>query len=131
MVHLHIDLTNEGLEKNLGGHLIGVGEVGLTAEIRVDVLSRTKLTRDLNPVIKVKFLTIPVHSSNNGESERPNNDDGESQQDLKKKNEELKNKLEESEKKIRDLRRDNTKLNETNADLTRRLMEVKIEVPPK
>jgi len=99
MVHLYGDFIDEKLEKSSGGHLVDVGEIGLTMEIRLDVASREKLTRDLHPLVKVKLLNPPVYSFDNPGQTGKSDDHGGNQTGQKEEVEKLRKELEEMKKK--------------------------------
>jgi hypothetical protein len=63
-VHLHATFIDNELEKAFGGHLLAAEVVGLTAEIKVTVLSsQKKITRKLDERVKVKLLNLPPYSA--------------------------------------------------------------------
>ncbi|CAJ0830376.1 1843_t:CDS:2 [Entrophospora sp. SA101] len=72
-VHLHATFIDNELEKAFGGHLIEAQSVGLTAEIKVVVLSKEKITRKLDERVNVKLLNLPPYSAEKYEEPQPNN----------------------------------------------------------
>jgi|tagenome__1003787_1003787.scaffolds.fasta_scaffold20112903_1 predicted DNA-binding protein with PD1-like motif len=63
-VHLHATFIDNELEKAFGGHLMEAEVVGLTAEVKVTVLSsKKKITRKLDERVKVKLLNLSPYST--------------------------------------------------------------------
>ena len=128
MVHLHATFIDKETERAFGGHLMEAEFVGLTAEIRLDVLSWEKITRKLDERVNVPLLNLPDYSSDEGQTTNPG---GTGQGQSKEEVENLKKELGEAKKKNQDLRKQNTELNKTNIELSGRLIKTQIEVPPK
>jgi predicted DNA-binding protein with PD1-like motif len=81
MVHLHGTFIDQEMERAFGGHLLEANVVGLTIEIKVEVLSQEKITRKLDDRVNVKLLNLPAYSEKNpgvSQSNNPNNKDGSS-----------------------------------------------------
>ena len=127
-VHLHATFSDSELKETFGGHLMEAEFVGLTAEIRLDVLSWEKITRKLDERVNVPLLNLPDYSSDEGQTTNPG---GTGQGQSKEEVENLKKELGEAKKKNQDLRKQNTELNKTNIELSGRLIKTQIEVPPK
>ena len=72
-VHLHGTFIDQELEKAFGGHLLEAKVVGLTIEVKVEVLSQEKITRKLDERVNVKLLNLPPYSTQISPSQNNSN----------------------------------------------------------
>jgi len=98
-VHLHASFIDNKLEKSFGGHLMEVEVVGLTAEVKLTILSsKEKITRRLVPEVNVPLLNLPDYSPSQDKTSKPDEQGG-GQQGQSEEIEKLKKELAEAKKK--------------------------------
>ena len=72
-VHLHGTFIDKELEKAFGGYLMEAKVIGLTIEVKVEVLSQEKITRKLDERVNVKLLNLPPYSAQISPSQNNSN----------------------------------------------------------